>query len=683
MLRNVGAMTGTSTSANSPGLMSWSPDQFTCHATKIHRRYVQIASNQRALLDRPDAWSPSGLPNVPPGVLGDVRACHARALRTSLQAEIEAASSQPASLAHHDREQSPQVEVSSESGLDREAEEEESQSGTHLEWSPSPSWHYRAPHQEEKLAAKVHRTSQHSPAKKRSTTAPAAVSRAAYLNQFPPSSSLASESGLEVEVPGAITDVLETVNREALPPPEPTPPSAQIIPCTLTDLSNPARVPQARKRRFMVHPSSYFPDPENVGQKQITKPVLQPPVQTRPSRSPSPSPTIISSSPVAKPSAPLPVGDRHLFEVENEPGVAIASPQHVVPQVSNNSTDKLPPNGPPSQVPYTAFKMEYPDYSGSLGDFIRGVLCILRLQKERAFPGFLYDDFVRVFSSDYLDYVESVNGKEPILPAVQWYNENISKPVYTKGILNRSNINDILGRYPDEVRAIRQQLVASGPNTQDQEQPRTPAARGRHRHTNQQTPSGVSAADIVPDYHTPMAAGPMEINGSPIHRFSVPSSPIHTTEQVFRVEGRHEATNIAISGSRPFSARRSSVEMAGTALAANSPESESVSLQSQVDLPFPAIEESQSPEISRVEARPSRLADGFPSTIHTQESNPESIAEPIRKRRVSQAGEPGASYKKPRRTKQDAKTAFVNRVKENLVKRRAAQSSAPGSSRPS
>ncbi|KXX80150.1 hypothetical protein MMYC01_204124 [Madurella mycetomatis] len=634
--------------ATPPAWATWAPNKFTSYI-KIQRRYVQIPLDQRGLLEDRDAWAPSGSLNVPPQVLDDVWARYIKTTRPSPEA-VKEASSPPPSSAHQDYEHSTPKEPPAEAGRGSDAEED-LESETNLSCP-----------------------SQHSSMTKRSRAVSTAAHRAVYLTEFPPSGSLASETGLEVEVPGAITDIIETVNREAVAALEPTPPSAQIIPYTLTATTSPVRTPKAKRQRLMKHPRSVWQSSDDINHEQAEKLGSRKTSSALLSR--SPNQMISSSSLVAKDPVPLPAEDGRPSQADTKPETFATAPQRVAHQGSSNATDEIPPNGPPSQVPFTAFKMEYPDYDASLGDFIRGVMCVLRIHKDRALPSFLYDDFIRVFSSDYVEYVSSVDGKEPTLPAVQWYNENVSRPLYSKGILNKNNINDILSHYPDKVRAIRQKLVASETNIEDREGPTCPVAMGGYERAGQQTPSMIEAPCLSDDPYTSRGAVLAETS-PPISRAELPSDTVHTTERFRTTDEAHMTAIADMSGI--VSARQPSVDMArsaGSALAADDIESDLGSLQSQIDLPFPIIEKSPTPQRTSAGTGMQRSVGGSSSAMLTQQSNPESIAEPTLKRKARPAGERSASYKKPARTKQD----FRKRVKEFLTQHRATQSSAPRSS---
>jgi hypothetical protein len=434
---------------------TWYPGHLTSE-TRIPRRYLQPPSDQRELLDRPDAWLVRGFPNVPPSVLEDVRAQYVKESRAPSRAEGEALSSQPVSPASTKREEAfssqpaspaqsatPHIDPSKPSVEDQES----SEPGTPIPWSQSPSRHTRGLGQQreepETTASTTHR---HSSAQHSSIAAGNNLSRARFLTDFPPSSSATSDQGLEIKIPQAVTEVLAPVNRQPVAALEPTPPSAQIIPCTITEkpsLAQAPQAPQAERRRRMK--PVVIPSPEPVKHKhasRLTLPNTRADVLLRSSSpvvssSPPPLPTV-PHRPAETPSVTLPVGDQHIPAPENVPEVVAATSQLAANQGSSNSTDKPPPNGPSSQVPYTAFTVAYPGYRGSLRTFICGVLCILPLQKDRALPEFLYDDFVRVFSTDFLKYIDSLDEDAHPLSAIQFYNENVSRPLYTKASLVRT-----------------------------------------------------------------------------------------------------------------------------------------------------------------------------------------------------------------------------------------------------
>ncbi|KAL1842524.1 hypothetical protein VTJ49DRAFT_5000 [Mycothermus thermophilus] len=269
-----------------------------------------------------------------------------------------------------------------------------------------------------------------------------------------PSSSLASGVD-ESEIPEAVRSITDQARLTVGPVFEPTPPSAQVIPCTIAEETSPIRPPELKRRRLMKPiPASCFSSPQSGGREGNSPPA---------GGASQPSSPVFSSSPprlatttrdtVQTLSEELPVvGERESSPAKQRDAVA-AIPQPVAK--SSNESDALPPNGPSSQVPYTAFKVAYPDYKGSLGVFLRGVMCILNLQKKKALPEFLYDDFVRVFSTDYLEYIQAVDSSQPPLKAIQFYSENVSRPLYMKGVLTKDNVAEIPAKYPEKSRTIQ------------------------------------------------------------------------------------------------------------------------------------------------------------------------------------------------------------------------------------
>ncbi|CRK40940.1 hypothetical protein BN1708_008391 [Verticillium longisporum] len=114
--------------------------------------------------------------------------------------------------------------------------------------------------------------------------------------------------------------------------------------------------------------------------------------------------------------------------------------------------------------PLETFQSAYRSFDGSLGDFVRACVSLKSLRRERRLPVFLYDDFVRVFCDDYIQYVSETDESRPMY-AMEWYVDNVSKPIYQKGVLTKDNIDRVLKMYPDEYNAIREALGLSRSHT--------------------------------------------------------------------------------------------------------------------------------------------------------------------------------------------------------------------------
>ncbi|KAK0734219.1 hypothetical protein B0T26DRAFT_670543 [Lasiosphaeria miniovina] len=459
----------------------WSPGSLS-GATRIPRRYVLVPKSQQTLLERQDAWALSGFPNIPAEVLQNLRD-HCEHLDKEEEPPASHFLSQPEPTAPDSDPESQE-----ENGDDR---------GTPIPWTPSPvSPRTQSPVLGEARSRAVPvpvfvppssppppslppSLSLPLPAPK---SRPSKVARHGPFPTFPPSSGHASEIELEVEVPRAITDVVEvprpidgvfevpraTTNvfeptAPAVPLPEPTPPSAQsTLPTERTSIS-----PK--------------PPPANTDRA--------------------------GSSP-----KPPPAKRKRLY-----PSVANFFGENPDITIETNS-EKIPPNGPPSQVPYTAFTLAYPDYQAGLTNFIRGVIYIHELVEKKALAEFLFDDFVRVFCGDFLAYIASRN-EGPVLSAIHYYNENISRPQYTKGVLTKSSINDVLDKYPKEVRSIEKGLADQ---KSAQTKPRGPTPTIPDPHSN------TSHANDTRTPHIIINQGPEPT----IHIGELASDPIDTSQRL-------------------------------------------------------------------------------------------------------------------------------------------------------
>ncbi|KAG7115126.1 hypothetical protein HYQ44_020269 [Verticillium longisporum] len=112
--------------------------------------------------------------------------------------------------------------------------------------------------------------------------------------------------------------------------------------------------------------------------------------------------------------------------------------------------------------PLETFQSAYRSFDGSLGDFVRACVSLKSLRRERRLPVFLYDDFVRVFCDDYIQYVSETDESRPMY-AMEWYVDNVSKPIYQKGVLTKDNIDRVLKMYPDEGYEVH--AKAAGPSS--------------------------------------------------------------------------------------------------------------------------------------------------------------------------------------------------------------------------
>ncbi|KAJ0115797.1 hypothetical protein J7T55_003966 [Diaporthe amygdali] len=465
----------------------------------IRRRYVQIPGKQKDLLERPDAWSenliggPRGMINVPPEVLQDVKDFHTR---------IHSKPTQRPSSTHS---ASPAESTARLSQDDKAADE-----ATQLSWSPSPS---RYP-----PSARPLQLSEQQELDSPSRSQPASQLPISQKRKVPPvpfdvapPNSTAQSDAVPYEPLSALgQETHPPVNRGAnrlvatqSTPPAATPPSAQleVIPSTFNGpregASEIARL--ALKRRRLG--DTRLPDKENETIVQTL------PLSKAEPRSQSKAPLNDQNSSTTSASTPSftsQVASGHLqhstlVQTASASGSNQRSSSNYAPTYEGRPRDtptqqktvlRHPASGSsmapaPAQyptdpshlnlteqpqtdvghiighrTPYEEFKAAYPDYEESLRAFIRACLSVEKLEYERALPEFLYDDFVRVYSTLYMDYYAEAQNKNhrEVLKATQWYNENVQDMVYTKKVIRRDNLPTILKAHAPAVEQIRESI---------------------------------------------------------------------------------------------------------------------------------------------------------------------------------------------------------------------------------
>ncbi|KAK4193386.1 hypothetical protein QBC35DRAFT_481435 [Podospora australis] len=347
-------------------VVTWSPSLLNNPTGKIPLKYTRIPKEQRTFLDTDEAWIRH---QIPPS------------LRQHLQPP-----SRP-----------------------------EQEEGTPIPWSQSPPSHLRRPSQADQPSpSRLSTQHAESPVKAR----PVIPLRLAPALELPQSSPTVLESTIPQGSTESSGSGSELQARELLPLPlGPTPPSAQIIPCTA---SVPVTNTPAKRR---------WKDPETI----FDSPVAQPTLRTKP-RLPSSRP-VKDSSPV--------------YQYEPSDVIeSLESDQPVVESAARQPDAERAPTTPSSAL-------AIPEYEGSLGDFVRGVISLAELQRQEALPEFLFDDYVRIFSHDYINYVASTKDGEKVLTALKWYIRFVKQPMFTKNILSGENIQEVLRIYSDKVEEIQ------------------------------------------------------------------------------------------------------------------------------------------------------------------------------------------------------------------------------------
>ncbi|KAG6058942.1 hypothetical protein E4U17_007276 [Claviceps sp. LM77 group G4] len=157
---------------------------------------------------------------------------------------------------------------------------------------------------------------------------------------------------------------------------------------------------------------------------------------------------------------------------------------HDAAPIQRPSAENLPavepePSPPPKDM-YSLFTSTYPSYTtthaGTLKNFIKALLCLEYLQSERGLHEFLYDDFIRAFSSVYLQYVRNAGPGQEALPAIEWFNLRGGQPEFSRMIITKGSVNAALEEFPEEVALVRQYIRGGGPQqeTRQSREPKRP-----------------------------------------------------------------------------------------------------------------------------------------------------------------------------------------------------------------
>ncbi|KAI1267733.1 hypothetical protein F5Y18DRAFT_378698 [Xylariaceae sp. FL1019] len=464
--------------------------------TKLSRSLVKIPSEQRKLLDRSDCWAdtlsqrPNGFINVPPEVTERVKQSYVNRERghksvTEPHAAdhiLEDAGNSKSS----DHQPSPSHQSSSQA---KESESEE------FPWSQSPERHMRPPSPPCVSQPFETQLPERSPVQATAQTSPVRPPVPAFSQ-----SSQGPEDELEVEVPAALPGNVISVNKSALP--MMTPPSAQIVPCTLEQSSrtasiNPELKPQPQPRQIRYNPpdwghkqpgastrSSVNPGGSNTGKpshqvEEIgsslssanTASSVVPstsmdhvggsnqPVSTWDSSAAQPSATTASTDSKDPASPSVPQSSSVVYNPPS-PSRRVSLPQPVAAAAHSAAQANVKSNS--WAAPFDHFTTTYPAYKGTIQEFI--MACFYISLQYRRIRTSLFDDFIRAWVEGYVPYVKDCDEGRPrieALRALDWYNEIDDNPLYTSRVVTRHNLESILRHYPDELRRAQNGLGIS------------------------------------------------------------------------------------------------------------------------------------------------------------------------------------------------------------------------------
>ncbi|RDA88324.1 hypothetical protein CP532_5552 [Ophiocordyceps camponoti-leonardi (nom. inval.)] len=313
--------------------------------------------------------------------------------------------------------------------------------------------------------------------------------RAQQLSRLGDVSGSSDVDDWEVSVPRAKADADVPVNRVAARPSTEATPSLAVdtaLSCAqpshavtitshaITNSDAPAKKEGRRGRHRSIKFSS---SPSN---KTTTGPIRMPATKVF---ADEPTSSSTSSGSVAS-TAPLSSAAVHLFAetsikssrsaaaqrpADDRASQITPPPPTLTPDHNNHSTQlQLPASRGESErtrqspTPCVAFLAAYPDYvtahSGSLQNFVKACVCLSYLQVKRLLREFLFDEFVRFFSGEYLSYVARAGpGQEP-LPAIEWFNLQSGAPLYTHMVLSGENLDGVFAAYPEETRMARSMI---------------------------------------------------------------------------------------------------------------------------------------------------------------------------------------------------------------------------------
>lgn len=141
--------------------------------------------------------------------------------------------------------------------------------------------------------------------------------------------------------------------------------------------------------------------------------------------------------------------------------------QHSAPEIRHDGNDQVLASveheGPdqPTHTPFETFSQVYPSYvtkySGTLLSFVKACICLKYMSKHRSLNHFLWDDFIRAFSAEYLGYVQHT--PRPLV-ASEWYNDREEPPLFQERVVQKGNLDLILQLYPNEVMKAKRNITA-------------------------------------------------------------------------------------------------------------------------------------------------------------------------------------------------------------------------------
>ncbi|KAJ1327868.1 hypothetical protein MN608_07200 [Microdochium nivale] len=476
----------------------------------LQARLFKISTEQQSLLCKDDAWtvSPS---NIPSTVLEHVRAHLQRQKATEsardntpVQAEdppgLTQSPSEPLEPERFDSQ--PPDESSAEEDSEHDKESERPPDTQSLPWSSSPLHHLHPPGLATETLQDDFITQLPDHSLPQPTALGSSKSTRPSFDYLPSSIGQDDDDEMEMEIPTRLEVPSIPLNRTAVPVMA-TPPSAQIVPCSLEPAERRAQEPSRPKSRAEAKQIRYAPvaalyrSARNV---ELGPEHAQPAAKSSvediddyqpPDTFPADSSSIIPSTHQAsshEENAP----ERGLSpRVSEQPMSSVIAAQSTGPHdhppqppahkraktQTTKPSDPLPPAGPApiqpaamapntsvsNQVkessPFTHFCATYKTYTGNTQSFVTA--CIYIQLQHKKIRSSLYDDFIRAWHVGYYAYVRKCDSTVPPVAAMHayaWYNEMDDDPIYTSRVVTKQNLELVLQAYPDEVRHAQRSL---------------------------------------------------------------------------------------------------------------------------------------------------------------------------------------------------------------------------------
>jgi hypothetical protein len=472
--------------------VAFSPERSPSDAlgdTRICPIYVKIPRDQKNLLGRYESWASflsqrsNGFVNVPPDVLEQVKRAYTLRRKSERPLVAGEATGQVANV-----KSVPEPTGSDPEDDERDNNQDQDQDQDHEEdlisWPSSSHEAHVYPSRPESELSSPQFTTQIPDKSPQRPTVLTSSNTHHVLPEFPDSSQ-GPEDDLELQVPNALSHDPMPVNRSALPLLA-TPPSAQVVPCTLEQSAaiisigaskpNIQLKPQQRKAIYKPVPELYRPPKQNTVSSHLHINNLAPPVPSSCRNT-----DLESSLSAVNTSSIIPSthdasncgiqegqGSKSAINSDHTSGRAIislpsmpCSPVCVSP--SQLAVGCIPPASTVASIsleaPFICYKITYPSYSGTILEFVTA--CMYIQLQYRKIKTCLYDDFIRAWVEGFLPYVRDCDESQPprkALRAIDWYNEIDDDLQFTSRVVTRHNLGSVLDAYPKEVQIARQAL---------------------------------------------------------------------------------------------------------------------------------------------------------------------------------------------------------------------------------